>query len=87
VNTNFECIFIVYAFNGKYMNGLFVYSQILQQGLTIQQSSSPEVRDMITKLLQKSPMERLGGEKGDALKIKRHPFFSVSSFHISVTIQ
>jgi hypothetical protein len=51
------------------------------------QEFSPEAADLITSLLEKEPHKRLGGGKDGVLEIKRHPFFSVSSFSIYITLQ
>jgi len=48
---------------------------------------SPELADLIEKLLLKEPTQRLGDGEGGAQDVKQHPFFSVSSFFISVIIQ
>ena len=36
---------------------------------------SPEASDILTKLLQKDPKMRLGGDEKDAEALKQHPFF------------
>jgi hypothetical protein len=43
--------------------------------------------DLISKLLENNPKKRLGGGGRDALEIKSHPFFNVSPFLVSVTMQ
>jgi hypothetical protein len=68
------------------MNGVFFYSEILENTFTIRLLPSSDITDLIGKLLEKDPKKRLGGLKGDALKIKSHPFFSVSSFPVTLTI-
>lgn len=40
---------------------------------------SPEVRDLISRLLVKDPRQRLGGGPQDAAEIKQHSFFKVCS--------
>ncbi|CAI5736552.1 unnamed protein product [Peronospora destructor] len=42
---------------------------------------SPDARDLINKLLQKDPTERLGGTRSDAMSaVKAHPFFKGIDF-------
>ncbi|CAI5721110.1 unnamed protein product [Peronospora farinosa] len=42
---------------------------------------SPEARDLISKLLQKDPTERLGGTRSNAMSaVKAHPFFKGIDF-------
>jgi hypothetical protein len=74
----------MYVYNGKYKDGLLFYRRIMTHTPVMPQEFSPEVADLITGLLEKEPCERLGGGEHGALEIKRHPFFSVSSFSIYV---
>jgi serine/threonine protein kinase len=48
---------------------------------------SSHVRDFVDRLLDKDPNKRLGGGTDDALEVKGHSFFNVSSFLTSVTLQ
>jgi hypothetical protein len=74
----------MYVYNGEYKDGLLFYSQILCHDPVIPQEFSPEAANLITSLLEKDPCKRLGGGNHGAIKIKMHPFFSVSSFSIYV---
>lgn len=49
--------------------------RILKTNPPIPEGLSPEVADLIAKLLVKEPRKRLGGGEQDALELKKHPFF------------
>jgi hypothetical protein len=67
---------------------LFFFSQIITAEPSLPDELSREASDFILKLLAKEPKERLGGGKGGAEELKRHPFFKVSGFpyHIFVIL-
>ncbi|KAK5643144.1 hypothetical protein RI129_006989 [Pyrocoelia pectoralis] len=52
-----------------------LYSLILLKKPNIPTNLSEEARDLLTNLLRKNPMHRLGGVKG-AQEVKDHPFFA-----------
>lgn len=49
--------------------------RILRTSPPIPEGLSAEVSDLIARLLVKDPRRRLGGGEGDALELKKHPFF------------
>ncbi|XP_041964574.1 ribosomal protein S6 kinase beta-2-like isoform X2 [Alosa alosa] len=49
--------------------------KILKCKLNLPPYLTPDARDMIKKLLKKSPSQRLGSSKADCEDIKKHPFF------------
>ncbi|CXJ28669.1 rac-beta serine/threonine protein kinase, putative [Plasmodium berghei] len=60
-------------FNGKSRDLLF--ENIKYKKIKISNRLSPEVVDLLKKLLQKNPQKRLGSGITDAEEIKKHPFF------------
>jgi hypothetical protein len=79
-------MFNKYVFNGKYKNGPFFYSNIAYDEPDIPRSLSANAAHLIASLLEKKPIERLGGDGRGAQSVKEHPFFNVSSFPISVIV-
>ena len=55
----------------------FCNRRILKTQPPLPSDLSPEVRDLISRLLVKDPRQRLGGGPQDALEIKGHVFFKV----------
>ncbi|WFD21486.1 non-specific serine/threonine protein kinase [Malassezia equina] len=53
-----------------------MYRKILQEPLTFPPSVRPDARDLLTRLLQRDPAQRLGSPPGGASDIKNHPFFT-----------
>jgi hypothetical protein len=80
-------MFDMYVFNGKYKNGPFFYSRILNQTVAMPKEFSSELADLVTRFLEKDPRKRLGTGEGGAAAIKSHPFFHVRSSPIYVIIQ
>ncbi|KEG03829.1 rac-beta serine/threonine protein kinase, putative [Plasmodium vinckei vinckei] len=60
-------------FNGKSRDVLF--ENIKYKKIKISNKLSPEIGDLLKKLLQKNPRKRLGSGITDAEEIKKHPFF------------
>jgi serine/threonine protein kinase len=52
-----------------------MYKNIMNAKLTFKETTSPELSDFISRLLERNPENRLGYEFG-AREIKGHPFFS-----------
>lgn len=63
-----------YLYNKKF---IIYFRRILRTQPPIPSSLSSEVKDFITKLLEKDPRKRLGGGPEDSLMLKQHPFFKV----------
>jgi serine/threonine protein kinase len=57
-----------------------IFFNIEHAPLTLPESLSPEVRDLLKKLLDRNPLKRLGSGPNDAQEIKDHPWFSPVSF-------
>lgn len=55
--------------------------RILNEPPSIPSSFSPDAKDFVEKMLQKSPKKRLGGNHRDASEIKEHPFFKGINWH------
>lgn len=53
-----------------------MYRKILQEPLTFPSSVGAEARDLLTRLLRRDPMQRLGSGPQGAAEIKNHPFFT-----------
>lgn len=51
-----------------------IFDKILNQPIRFPESISPAAKDLLTKLLDRKPQQRLGARKG-ASEIKAHPFF------------
>jgi serine/threonine protein kinase len=84
INTkNCECMFNKYVFNGRYKNGPFFYSEIVQDSAVIPKYFSPRAADFVTRLLEKTPSKRLKAGRIAEQNIKKHLFFNVSSIPIS----
>jgi hypothetical protein len=77
----------MYAFNGKYKNGTFLYRRILNDRPVIPDEYSAEVRHFVYSLMEKDPSQRLGAGNTGVLDVKNHPFFSVSYIPIYVIIK
>ncbi|ETB62025.1 AGC protein kinase [Plasmodium yoelii 17X] len=60
-------------FNGESRDILF--ENIKYKKIKISNRLSPEIADLLKKLLQKNPQKRLGSGITDAEEIKKHPFF------------
>jgi serine/threonine protein kinase len=53
---------------------------IVTQGVEFYMPLSADARDLIMRLLQKDPGQRLGGQAGDAREVMSHPFFASIDF-------
>ncbi|WFD25175.1 non-specific serine/threonine protein kinase [Malassezia nana] len=53
-----------------------MYRKILHQPLTFPADVRPDARDLLVRLLQRDPAQRLGSPPGGASDIKSHPFFT-----------
>jgi len=53
-----------------------MYRKILHEPLTFPADVRPDARDLLVRLLQRDPAERLGSPPGGAADIKTHPFFT-----------
>jgi hypothetical protein len=74
---------LMHVCDGKIKTKILFFSQILTAKPCIPGCISRKASNFILKLLVKDPRKRLGGGKGDAEELKRHPFFKVSSFPIT----
>ncbi|KAK8825224.1 RPS6 protein kinase [Blastocystis sp. ATCC 50177/Nand II] len=52
-----------------------LFNKIKRSSVEIPPNLSPETADILQKLLQKDPKQRLGGGPDDAASVKAHPFF------------
>ncbi|RXG52442.1 Ribosomal protein S6 kinase alpha-5 [Armadillidium vulgare] len=64
-----------FTVDGEKNNQQEISRRILRTQPPIPSSLSSEVKDFITKLLEKDPRKRLGGGPEDSLMLKQHPFF------------
>jgi serine/threonine protein kinase len=60
-----------------------MYQRILQDSLRFPEEMSPEAKAIISALLRRDPLERLGVNGAD--EIKRQPFFSAIDWNKCVT--
>ena len=59
---------------------VFICRRILKCNPPIPKDFSPQVKDLIQKLLIKDPVRRLGSRGAE--EVKKHPFFKVSSARV-----
>ncbi|MPC08502.1 ribosomal protein S6 kinase alpha-5-like isoform X1 [Portunus trituberculatus] len=64
-----------FTVEGEKNNQQEISRRILKTQPPLPNDLSPEVRDLISRLLVKDPRQRLGGGPQDALEIKQHVFF------------
>jgi serine/threonine protein kinase len=74
---------LVHVCDGNIKTKIRFFRRILKAEPYIPRDMSRKASDFILKLLTKDPRKRLGGGKGDAEELKRHPFFKVSFFPIT----
>jgi hypothetical protein len=87
INTDHECILISKVLLANTRMNFCVYRCALDDDLVIPDRISTTVADVIRKLLKKIPAKRLGSGRHGIDKIKKHPFFAVSSFPIQFIVQ
>jgi serine/threonine protein kinase len=59
-----------------------MYRAILNDEVRFPASLSPNVKDLITRLLSKDPTKRLGAGPDDGKEIQSHPFFDDVNWHL-----
>jgi hypothetical protein len=82
LNSYLTCIF-----HWQIQDAFFLYRQIIEDPLIVPPYMSDEAVDLVSKLLIKDERKRLGASVHGAEEIKKHPFFKVSSFPVSVITQ
>jgi serine/threonine protein kinase len=53
-----------------------MYRAIMNEEIRFPDGMSAEARDLIARLLDRNPKQRIGGGDGDCREIQRHPFFA-----------
>ena len=58
-----------------------MFDKIMKADISFPPFMSAEAKDVLTKLLERDPKERLGSGDGDANELKMHPFFQTTDWH------
>ena len=57
-----------------------MFDKIMKADITFPPFMSAEAKDILSKLLERDPQERLGSGEGDANELKAHPFFRATDW-------